>query len=1182
MHMTIQRSPDILTQDLRQEIAKRQVVLIVGAGVSAATTANDAISCWTGLLLDGVDRCKAVVPGLPLDWADRMRSEINSGDMDDLLSAAEKISSKLSAHGEYGRWLRETVGELKPKDRSVIDSLKQLNAPILTTNYDSLIEAVTGWPTVTWSQTADVEYVIRGEAEGVLHLHGHWQDPQSVVLGLRSYEAILRSQHAQTMLQALRSTRTFLFVGYGEGLQDPNFNSLLHWARQIFSASPFRHYRLVLRQDMAATQTKTDPTDRIYNIPYGEEYAELAGFLRRLGGEVSSPPSLPQSRAHVPQDLGEQLKAWFQAVGYHIENYEQRAEEYFEWIINQPTGLGFLRILVRGIEGLVERHHVVDLRAAVEKHKTDGGWLLTFRRVDPGARDEERGSRSRPKIFCLTFDELIDQHADFTNYLNKLEKSIKNLGVSKYYVPLACLKQEFDSNTGRVAGEARFNAHNGSIDRYIDQWLDDPSKGHISILGEFGSGKTWFTLHYALRTLRRYKRAKRDGRKRPRLPLLISLRDYVKAGSLESLLSAFFFRRYEIRLPGYSAFELLNRMGAFLLIFDGFDEMASRVDRQQLTDHFLEIARVAVPGAKVILTCRTEHFPNESEVHKLLSSHSVGFEVLKLDKFTDAQIRRVLAHQADPTIVDAIMSKPDLLDLVRRPIMTSFVVESIQDVEADRPIDVARMYLYTARRKMEGDIKQGRTFTSLADKLYFLCELSWEMLLTNRMSLNYRSLPDLLRRLLGDAVRDQKDLDSWRHSMVGQTLLVRNAEGDYSLAHKSLAEFFAAYKLVAQLGVLAPDFLDLAKPQSHLADVPARLYAWSEYFKREFDESGEVKRIAPLLQFVPDDSVRDLPINQEPAGRRLSYNTLRFAAAMVDKTPIALFRLCQLCWTTTDELAWNSQELLPFLREEQAAELARMLVDQSDGLPLMGIPWVLGELGIASDAVRAALLNTVDTFTKGGHTDANSWWHAAFALRKLGIIGSDKERDEIGPVKFLIERRPPGCTLESALTNLRNAIAATNLRDARISECDVVTIAESAGSGHLNAQELYDSAISKIDFGSDPVRLRCYYLVWLCGYLKLGSSLKSLVRATKHVRGPVRNCAVNAFGRIGIKTTEVIAALEDGLRDHYYRARFHSAWSLWDVRATESLHALSDAIAAEEVSSVREAMLNVKRFLERG
>ena len=61
-------------------------------------------------------------------------------------------------------------------------------------------------------------------------------------------------------------------------------------------------------------------------------------------------------------------------------------------------------------------------------------------------------------------------------------------------------------------------------------------------------------------------------------------------------------------------------MGKLLLIFDGFDEMAARVDRQKMINNFWELTRLVLPGAKVILTCRTEHFPEAREGRALLNA----------------------------------------------------------------------------------------------------------------------------------------------------------------------------------------------------------------------------------------------------------------------------------------------------------------------------------------------------------------------------------------------------------------------------------------------------------------------------------------------------------------------------------------------------------------------------------
>ncbi len=578
--------------------------------------------------------------------------------------------------------------------------------------------------------------------------------------------------------------------------------------------------------------------------------------------ESQNYPALPSHHTTTENQcraiaLAQQMRGWFETLGYRFEKYEVWEKDYFEWIINIPVRRHrYDRILVRGIAGEVGLSDVIALRTSHLQQRTDEGWLVTTRRISRAARNEVEKEENR-HLGCYTFDQLLGQDADFSGYLDWLEAEVKRRQIDQKYISLACIKEEIDPVTKRHLAVSRYEEQDGWIDGYIDRWLDDPTKEHISILGEFGTGKTWFALHYAWVALQRYRDAQKRGTELPRLPLVIPLRDYAKAVSVESLFSEFFFRQYKIPLPHYDAFVQLNRMGKLLLIFDGFDEMAARVDRQEMINNFWELAKVVVPGAKVILTCRTEHFPEAKEGRALLNAElqastanltgeTPQFEVLELEKFNDDQIRQVLSLQAQPTTVEQVMGNPQLLDLARRPVMTELILEALPDIEIGKPVDMSRVYLYAVRRKMERDIKAERTFTSLADKLYFLCELSWEMLSTDQMSLNYRLFPTRIRRLFGSVVQEEKDLDHWHYDMMGQTMLIRNADGDYTPAHRSLLEFFVAYKFAAELGVLAEDFTELARTQSCLDGnaVPVD-YTWSSYFASR-------SAIAPLKGFTSE------------------------------------------------------------------------------------------------------------------------------------------------------------------------------------------------------------------------------------------------------------------------------------------------------------------------------------------
>nr|WP_242042627.1 pentapeptide repeat-containing protein [Leptolyngbya sp. FACHB-541] len=613
--------------------------------------------------------------------------------------------------------------------------------------------------------------------------------------------------------------------------------------------------------------------DRLHRLPTLEamrtEMARLAAQSYPMLPEAIATPALAQERQLQERQcrafaLAQQMKGWFETLGYRFEPYEVWQDDYFEWIIDIPVRRGrYDRILVRGVDGEVGLGDIRALRQSVETQRADEGWLVTARRISRAAREEVEKEENHD-LGCYTFDELLDQDADFGGYLGWLESEIGRRGIDQKYVPLACTKEEIDPDTKQRIGVSRYDDRDGWIDGYIDLWLDDPAKEHISVLGEFGTGKTWFAFHYASQALTRYREAQKRGVERPRLPLVIPLRDYAKAVSVESLFSEFFFRKHEVRSLTYSAFEQLNRMGKLLLIFDGFDEMAARVDRQEMINNFWELAKVVVPGAKVILTCRTEHFPEAREGRALLNAQLQAstanltgempqFEVLELEKFNDEQIRQVMSQQAELATVEQVMSNPQLLDLARRPVMTELILEALPDIEAGKPVDMSRVYLYAVRRKMERDIKEERTFTSMAEKLYFLCELSWEMLSSDRMSLNYREFPDRIRRLFGSVVQEEKDLDHWHYDMMGQTMLIRNTDGDYMPAHRSLLEFFVAYKFAAELGALAPDFIEPAQMQSCL-DLSAEPqdYTWSAYFQRQIDNSGRSLLTPPLQLFTSE------------------------------------------------------------------------------------------------------------------------------------------------------------------------------------------------------------------------------------------------------------------------------------------------------------------------------------------
>lgn len=661
--------------------------------------------------------------------------------------------------------------------------------------------------------------------------------------------------------------------------------------------------------------------------------------IGRLKAEVTRLQAIsrePLSQGDAVDNLARQLREWFHAVGHGLERDVQRSGKYAELVINIPRRRwrGYDRILVLALDGKIEVSHVHNLRQTVNGQGFDEGWLVCERRVTQAGRE---AAEKYDDLFVYTFDELIDENVNWTRYFVWLENEVKTKGVDKYYVHLACGVDDLSPE-----GEKLGTSHYESLDDYIYLWLDDPSKEHISILGEFGTGKTWFTLHYAYLMMQVYKEAKVKGLRRPRVPLIIQLRNYARGfKDVGVLLSDFVFREHEIGLPGYRAFEQLNRMGRLLLIFDGFDEMAARVDRQKMVDNFWQLAKVVVPGSKAVLTCRTEHFHYAKQEREVLrgelraSTSSIvleapKFEVLHPAMFNEKQIREVLHRRSNVSTVETIMGNQDLVDMARRPVLIELILDALEDTQVGKLADMAHIYYYAVVRKMERDIKAERTFTSLADKLFFLCELAWEMYSTNQMTLNYKQFPQRIRAYFGPKVADLEE-DHWHYDLLGQTMLVRDAEGNYSPAHRSLLEFFVAYKFAAEIGALGGEFIEAVQQQTDIdAIAPPQVYTWTGYFRREQDKKAQIVPIPPLAGF-----------EMEP------IETLRKTVAQEQGVDFAIALLLS---EMIDNTFWDSlpsvEDDLPLARRfRQARDLLLVFFPSSASVSLKDIPaFMLNEM----------------------------------------------------------------------------------------------------------------------------------------------------------------------------------------------------------------------------------------------
>jgi isopentenyldiphosphate isomerase len=227
--VTIDHSwPSALIEDLQTG----NVVPFVGAGFSVPS----GLPSWPNLLSVIVD--KAAAGGLP-----ELRTLFDNG-MITSLDAPELHQILYGSRFLLMDYVLSRFSQpAQPNSYHLL--LEQLHVDtIITTNYDKLIErhfesrgdAVHP----IWKESHITQYNERSALQ-VVKLHGHVDDPESIVLSRSDYDRYIETHRLlYSLVSVLFSTRTILFLGCS--LTDPNVRALLEDLRRrtgSFTRSPY-------------------------------------------------------------------------------------------------------------------------------------------------------------------------------------------------------------------------------------------------------------------------------------------------------------------------------------------------------------------------------------------------------------------------------------------------------------------------------------------------------------------------------------------------------------------------------------------------------------------------------------------------------------------------------------------------------------------------------------------------------------------------------------------------------------------------------------------------------------------------------------------------------------------------------------------------------------------------------
>lgn len=377
----------------------------------------------------------------------------------------------------------------------------------------------------------------------------------------------------------------------------------------------------------------------------------------------------------------------------------------------------------------------------------------------------------------------------FKLYLNEMVRLYENMPLSGCYVrlPISRLSE------GRPV----------SPDFFGRQWhaTSDPPCA-LLLLGDYGTGKSSFCFRLvhdmALQCRQGYIE---------RIPILIRFDE--STGRLKNFshyILSVLEAKHRITALSTETFDAANEAGHFILIFDGFDKLAKRIDSDAVTGNINAILKAVYPRSKVLVTCRNEYFYMAKQMRDnlipgceetALSSGS-GFEIYSIDFLTDALIRQFVKRQTKENFsayYKRLEEEKNIFALAHRPLFLDKIMkifEQIIHIDIPKP-NISTIYKIYISKHLEKQYSGPGSVLSKTLVHRILVKIA-ETMHSNRTNLiSQTNLENLIRN---DFSRDLKQLnvghEEVRRSIITHTFLSKADCQNYQFSDPSLQYYFRA------------------------------------------------------------------------------------------------------------------------------------------------------------------------------------------------------------------------------------------------------------------------------------------------------------------------------------------------------------------------------------------------------
>jgi len=587
---------------------------------------------------------------------------------------------------------------------------------------------------------------------------------------------------------------------------------------------------------------------------------------------MSQPPEPETTKTKnrtVFDTLGVHLKGFMAEIAdvYALLNFDVHANHHLEGLPNsfiikrEVSGIGGFTIsavvVCHARMTDTEFRYLIDRRKELQQDYMDHKWIsVTAMGYDNNLRDQLENEN----FSCTIYGELLLTLLPLSDYEQKRCDAVKAWIDEKWEGKDLFIRPYLETDTIFESQQAL---------AYFSRWLGTEKDNVIIVLGDLGTGKSTLAQFLFYDLARTFLS---DPLRHP-APILIPLKEVRKEVSLEGIIISHFAQN-QINID-YNRFSHLVRVGKIIIFFDGFDEMADRVQWKVTQSNFNELLRAGYGRGKVFLTCRTHYFKDRREQVSLIvgkgprpsSTETVlykelkqktGAELLYLKEFNKDQIKDYLRRVRPDSFEEnynKIQRIHNLEELAHRPLLLDLIVNSLPQLENHQDVNAANLYtiftnLWIEREREKG---HGKVIDSKL-KLAILFQLTWQMWHEEKEEIHYTDLVQFLKQFEDTRTIkwSSEVMDDIFREMMTASFLKRDDDGNFSFMHRSFMEFFLARRIHITFS---------ANPKAIPTVLNTRRFDRKIIFFLSLLDRPHNKLLAPLQQILTNPYAKNISEN---------------------------------------------------------------------------------------------------------------------------------------------------------------------------------------------------------------------------------------------------------------------------------------------------------------------------------